>query len=295
MGKAMEFEELASGYCFLEAPRFSGEQIWFTDVLLGGIYRLAPDGRIDTFLSDRRHSGGICLNEDGRLICGGRGGIIWLDPATGETGTVLNEIPGDIFTGSNDFIPDSRGGLYFGTLSNGGDYGEVNVPTAIWRIDADGRVTMQDDGLKVANGLGLSPDGKHLYHCESLVGIFAYDIGADGNLSGKRLFNARTDGDGLAVDAEGGVWAACFDLGMVVRLAPDGSEDRQVVLPQPHKVVTSLCFGGPDWRDLYVVTAGSDGVNSMMRGELPAHEASLFRARSDIPGSPVPATRFRTG
>lgn len=290
----MEFEEIASGYCFLEAPRVAGEHIWFTDLLLGGLHRLAPGGQIDSFLEERKHIGGICLNEDGRVICGGPGGIVWFDPETDETGAVLDGIEGELFTGANDFIPDGRGGLYFGTLSSGGDYEQENVPTAIWRIDADGHVIRQDEGLKFANGMGLSPDGKRLYHCESMVGILAYDVADDGSLAGKRLFNERIDGDGLAVDAEGGVWAACFDSGVIVRLHPDGSEDRKIALPQPHKVVTSLCFGGPDWCDLYVTTGGSDGVNSMMRGELPAREASLFRTRSDIPGNPVPETRFRT-
>lgn len=290
----MHFEELATGYCFLEAPRVVGDDLWFTDLLLGGIYRRSPDGRIDRFLPDRKHNGGICANQDGRIVCGGPGGIIWLDPASGETGTILDAIPGELFTGSNDFIPDDKGGLYFGTLSSGGDYEQDNVPTAIWHITADGKVTRQDEGLKFANGMGLSPDGRHFYHCESLVGMFVYDVAADGGLTNKRLFDARLDGDGLAVDAEGGVWAACFDSGAIVRYKPDGSEDRVVPLPAPHKVIASLCFGGPDWRDLYVVTAGSDGVNAMMRGELPAREASLLRARSDVAGRPVAATRFAT-
>ncbi|MCX7863687.1 MAG: SMP-30/gluconolactonase/LRE family protein, partial [Novosphingobium sp.] len=68
-----------------------------------------------------------------------------------------------------------------------------------------------------------------------------------------------------------------------------------VALPEPHHVIASLCFGGPDWRDLYVATAGSAGVGAMMRGELPAREASLLRARSDIAGRPIAPTRFRTG
>ncbi|MDG2001826.1 MAG: SMP-30/gluconolactonase/LRE family protein [Novosphingobium sp.] len=291
----MEFEELVSGYCFLEAPRVAGDLVWFTDLLLGGLHRLSPDGRIDSFLEDRKHIGGICLNEDGRVICGGPGGIVWFDARTGETGPVLDGMPGEMFTGSNDFIPDGRGGLYFGTLSSGGDYEQENVPTAIWHITAEAEVSKQDEGLKFANGMGLSPDGHRLYHCESQAGIFAYDLVEDGSFAGKRLFNERLDGDGLAVDAEGGVWVASYDSGVIVRLNPDGSEDRKIKLPQPHKVVTSLCFGGEDWCDLYVTTGGSDGVNAMMRGELPEREASLFRTRSDIPGRPVPATRFRTG
>ncbi|MCB2075382.1 MAG: SMP-30/gluconolactonase/LRE family protein [Novosphingobium sp.] len=286
----MEFEEIASGYCFLEAPRVAGEHVWFTDLLLGGMHRLSPDGSIDVFLPDRTHIGGACLNEDGRVICGGPGGLVWLDPDTGRSGPVLDRIEGEVFHGTNDFFPDGKGGLYFGTLGSGGEYEQEQVPTAIFHIDADRRVTKQDDGLKFCNGIGLSPDGKRLYHVESLVGIYAYDVGPDGSLGHKALFSDRAEGDGLAVDAEGCVWVAMFDGGEIVRFRPDGSVERRIDVPC--KVVTSLCFGGPDWRDLYVATGGNVGVDAMLRGELPPKEASLFHARSEVPGLPVPVTSF---
>jgi sugar lactone lactonase YvrE len=286
----MEFSILATGYCFLEAPRVAGEHVWFTDLLLGGVHRLAPDGRVDIFLPDRHHVGGLAVNADGRIICGGPGGLVWLDPLTGASGVLLDEIDGEPFTGANDFIPDGRGGLYFGTLSKGADYSQEPQLTQLYRIDPERRVTKLADGLKFANGLGLSPDGRRLYHVESLLGVFVYNVLADGTLADKALFNAREDGDGLAVDAEGGVWIAHFASAEIARYHPDGVLDRRIAMP--HKAVSSVAFGGPDWRDLYVTTAGDHGIESLFTGELPPREASLFQARSDIPGRPVPTTRF---
>ena len=92
----MEFRPLASGYCFLEAPRVAGEYIWFTDLLLGGVYRLSPDGTVDHFLKDRHHIGGLAVNHDGRIVCGGPGGLVWLDPATGSSGTIIDSIDGGV-------------------------------------------------------------------------------------------------------------------------------------------------------------------------------------------------------
>jgi gluconolactonase len=51
----------------------------------------------------------------------------------------------------------------------------------------------------------------------------------------------------------------------------------------PAKTVTSVAFGGPDMRDLYVVTANND--NRELKG-------TVFRTRSDVPGLPVPKARF---
>lgn len=286
----MEFSVLATGYCFLEAPRVAGEHVWFTDLLLGGVHRLSPDGTIDVFLPERHHIGGLAVNADGKMICGGPGGLVWLDPASGASDVLLDTIDGAPLTGANDFIPDGRGGLYFGTLSKGADYSQEPQLTKLYKVDADRRVTLVSDELKFSNGVGLSPDGKRLYHNESLLGVFVYDIRPDGTLANKALFSERADGDGLAVDAEGGIWIAHFDGYELARYLPDGSLDRSI--PMPHKVVSSVCFGGPDWRDLYVTTAGDHGVESLFTGELPPRDATLFHARSDIPGMPVPVTRF---
>lgn len=286
----MDFEVLATGYCFLEAPRVAGEHVWFTDLLLGGIHRLSPDGTIDVFLPDRHHIGGLAINADGRIICGGPGSLSWLDPSTGASGVLLDRIDGEPFTGANDFIPDGNGGLYFGTLSKGADYSAEPQLTSLFHIDAARKVRRLMDGLKFSNGVGLSPDRKRLYHNESLLGVFAYNVLEDGTLANKALFNPREDGDGLAVDAEGGVWIAHFDSFEVARYRPDGELDRRYRLP--HKVASSVCFGGPDWRDIYVTTAGDHGVEALFTGEMPPREASLFRARSDIAGMPVAETRF---
>src|SRR5690349_5361397 len=60
----MEFSVLATGYCFLEAPRVAGEHVWFTDLLVGGVHRLSLDGSVDTFLPERHHVGGLAVNFD---------------------------------------------------------------------------------------------------------------------------------------------------------------------------------------------------------------------------------------
>ena len=260
-------------------------------MLAGGLFRLNRDGSTDKFLPDLTHIGGLCLNHDGRLILSRPDGIGWFDPESGKSGLIIDSLAGKPFPGGNDMFPDGKGGLYFGTVaSGGGEYDADATDMGLYRLSPGGEAVLQFAGVKFANGCGVSPDGKTFYHTESLKGLFAYDVLPDGNLANRRLFSERCDGDGLAVDAEGCVWSASFSEGEIVRHRPDGSIAGHI--PVPHKVVASLCFGGEDWRDLYAVTGGSNGVEIMMRGELPPPEASVFHARVDVPGLPVPVTQF---
>jgi sugar lactone lactonase YvrE len=285
----MDFQEIVTGFCFLEAPRTVGDDLWFTDLLLGGVYRRSSDGTTDRFMPENKHVGGLALNRDGRMICGGPGGLKWLDPDNGQWGWLLQSIDGEPLSGTNDFLPDGHGGIWFGTLSRA-EYGQKPTTTELCHVDAAGKAVVVAEGLSFANGVGLSPDGKRLYHVESLRGIFAHEMRADGSLGPRTLFSDRQDGDGCAVDMEGGLWVAGCMSGEIARYRPDGTLERTVKLP--HAQVTSVAFGGRDWRDMYVVTAGNNGIGEMMAGRLPERAASIFRARADVPGVPVAMTDF---
>jgi sugar lactone lactonase YvrE len=288
----MNFEAVADGYCFLEAPRDDGELVWFSDPVVGGLNRLWPDGRIEKFIPEKKRICGAAINEDGTVVFSGTGGIAWLNSATGRSGMLLDHIDGKPIPAVNDVFPDGNGGLYFGTAHIAPqEPGEPAQTTALYRLDSDGDVTPLWEGLHVANGMGLSPDGRRLYLNESWLGTFAYDLSADGTLSNRTSFSAQEDCDGLAVDCEGGVWIACFSSGSIIRVLPDGKLDRRVSLPVRN--VTSLCFGGADWRDVYVTTGGDEGLDALMNGLLPPRAASLYRARAEVSGLAVPCTQFR--
>ncbi|MGW3607995.1 SMP-30/gluconolactonase/LRE family protein [Micromonospora sp. NPDC005161] len=85
--------------------------------------------------------------------------------------------------------------------------------------------------------------------------------------------------DGIAVDADGGVWVASWGSGMVFRYTPDLAPDRTLRLPAP--LVTNMSFGGPGYRWIFVTTARSDGA------EL---SGAVFTADVGVAG--LPAARF---
>ena len=88
--------------------------------------------------------------------------------------------------------------------------------------------------------------------------------------------------EGLAVDAEGGVWVASAGGGRVDRYARDGRVESSLAVPA--QIVTSVCFAGNDRRDLIVTTA-DHADDEDLRG-------CVLRIRVDVQGAPVHPARI---
>jgi sugar lactone lactonase YvrE len=196
--------------------------------------------------------------------------------------------------GINDMQPDGKGGLYFGTADVAeADYDGERSPSALYHLDRNGNVRRLADGFIFVNGIGLSPDRKHLYFSDTFVGVHGHEILPNGDL-GPKMFQTEVPGaDGLAVDSEGGIWTACIQSGTIVRLFPDGTVNQRI--PLASEGVTSLCFGGSDLRDIYVTTAAPGFGEALAKKTLPARTASLYRGRSPVAGLPSGQTSFNLG
>lgn len=295
----MQFEQIVNGHCLVEAPRWDGERPWYTDILLGGIYCLDPDGTERAWLKDRTIMGGLAFNHDGKVICSGTHSIAWAEPATGRIGTLTSELGGAPINGINDIFPDGRGGLWLGSVDhNGLRAGQLNFgQSELWHLSAQGKATRHFTGMSFSNGIGLSPDGRTLYMNDSGTGTYAHALNEDLTLASSRLLCDNPDIDGLAVDAEGGVWTAGIQSGDIVRIMPDGTVDRRIPIPGGHAV--ALTFGGPDLKDLYVTNA-SDGAGAAVTSgpEVQARvprTAGVLRARSDVAGLPMARAAFSIG
>jgi sugar lactone lactonase YvrE len=282
-GAASAFEEVARGF-YLEGLLVDGDEVWYTDVVVGGV-RHANSGRV--LLEARPMIGGLLLNEDGSLLVAGAGDIAWVNPATGGSGVLVGGFPG-----SNEMYPDRRGGIVFGTIDlpailRGGKPG----PSTICRVAADRSLTNLQDGLAFANGLAVSADGATLYFNESFAATRAFPIAADGALGAPRRLIDKPDCDGMALDAEGNVWVTGFASDFLQCVRPDGSELRRLSLPG--KAASSLRFGGPDRRDLYVNVVDPAAAQRLANGTTLTEKTSvLYRTRSPVPGAPVPRSAF---
>ena len=125
----------------------------------------------------------------------------------------------------NDGKCDRAGRFYAGTMAADESPGKGSF----YRLDPDRSVTEIFTGLGISNGLGWSPDDRLMYYIDSLayrVDVLDYDP-ATGQMGERRPFATLGSGDvmpdGMAVDAEGGVWVAVWGGGVIQRYdAADG-------------------------------------------------------------------------
>jgi len=278
-------ERVATGYGLIEGPVWDpAKGLYFSDVPNGGVHLLDRTGRISLVVPKRRGIGGMALHADGGLVVGGRD-IACVSLADGATRTLLplNAIEGA--TGFNDLTTDSAGRIYVGSLAFRVFGGEEPKPGHLHVIDLDGKMRTLSDGVMLTNGLGFSPDGRRLYHNDARTGLVrVYDVNADGSVGAWQTFATLGSGgvpDGLKVATDGSVWVADAHGGRVAVFEPNGAHRKDIAVPLP--MVTSVCFGGDDLRDLYIVTGSRGGPHENC--------GSIFRTRAEVSGLPLPPAR----
>ena len=277
-------ERLLSGYGLIEGPTVEPDgALVFSDTRRGGVHRLRPDGGVEVVVPHRRGIGGVALHADGGHVVTGRN-VSW-KRADGQTVVLLDrDHDGMSF---NDLGTDPDGRVYVGSLAFDPFATSGERPTGqLYLIDLDGSVRVVADDVRLTNGLGVSPDGRSLYHSDTDAhAVWRYDRAADGSLSNRRALHQRADArpDGLAVAADGSVWVAMAGSGEVVGVDADGTVIAAIAVEVP--MVTSVCFGGEGLTELFVVT-GEDGAPADVQG-------GVYRTPAPCPGLAVPPARVR--
>ncbi len=117
------------------------------------------------------------------------------------------------------------------------------------------------EGLNFPNGMVITPDEKTLIVAETMGRcLTAFDIAADGSLSGRRQFAnlgvSAVGGvmpDGICLDAEGAVWVGSPLTSEFVRVKEGGAITHRI--PVPGKWAVACMLGGEDRRTLFLCTA----------------------------------------
>ena len=276
---------IARGFVYPECPRWQDGQLWFADQHDGLVYVLEGDGaRSDSFAVSGGPSGMGWLPDgsllvvsmnDRKLFRRGRDGRLMLHA----------DLSGVHPFHSNDMVVDAEGRAYVGNIGFDFYAGQAPAPTVLAMVALDGKVGVAADGLMCPNGAVISPDGRTLVIAESMAArLTAFDIGADGSLSNRRLF-AALEGhvpDGICLDAEGHIWAASPYKKVVLRVSPFGEIVDCVEISDANPYACKL--GGKDGRDLFICVAPHHDpeVTVKLRG------GRIDVARAPTPGAERP-------
>jgi D-xylonolactonase len=275
----MELATLAWGFGLVEGPRVDSENnLFFTDVVDGCVFKRAPNGDIDTLISSRESVGGLLLHRDGGLVVTGPTVAHWND---GEMRLLLSL---DGVLAFNDCHVDADGRVLVGSIrSDPAVLKGERVPGECWRIEHDGPATQLYGGVGLSNGIGFSPDQMTMYHCDSTGRcVITHDNAARGVPTNRSVIAEasfeRGVPDGMCVDVDGNLWVAHVGGRRVVKLSPTGEELDEILIPA--RWVTSVAFGGPDLADMYIVTA--DNLDDESR------RGTIFHTVPGVQGLPTP-------
>lgn len=276
-------DALTQGYGLIEGPVWvPGRGLLFSDVLEGGVFALNQAGDVDEVFAHRRGIGGMALHDAGGMVISGRN-IAYKGFAGGDTVVLCDRNEDAGLVGFNDITTDAKGRVYAGGLGSSPVFDDGRQPQSenLYLIDLDGSVRVVAKDIQLTNGLGFSPDSQRLYHSDSRRRtVYCYDVREDGSLGEKETFATTLTGapDGLVVSTDGAVWVALAGGSGVAVYEPDGHVREKIEIPHP--MCTSVCFGGDDLLDLYIVS-GSDGLEGDKRG-------AVFKYRTSVAGLPVP-------
>jgi sugar lactone lactonase YvrE len=250
-----------------ESPRWHDGRLYVSDWAAGVVVAVAADGTTTpvapvaapAFCFDFLPDGRLLVVEGDRLVAGPPGGT--LEPYAALPA------PGHW----NDVVVDGRGNAYVGALGfdfgGGEEYpGGPTAPGAVALVRPDGTVEVVAADCAFPNGIAVTPDNGTLILAESYgYRLTAWDVAADGTLSGRRVWAALGEGvppDGICLDATGAVWYADVPNRRCVRVAEGGAVLDTVELDRG---AFACMLGGTT---LYVVANSWGGVGDTAGGRV---------------------------
>jgi gluconolactonase len=266
-------EIIKAGFTGTEGPvGLPDGHLIFTETQANRITRIDKDtGATSTFLESTNGSNGLGFDAKGRLISvqttPGQTKIGVIHPK-GAVATITDNFEGKPYGRPNDLVVAKTGAIYFSEPGPNATPGQPPVTPplapAVYHVSPAGKVARVAEGIERPNGVMLSADEKTLY-VNNTNGeyLLAFDVQADGSLTNRRNFakyakvtktpaGAFTSGaDGLAIDAQGRVYAATA-AGVEVY----GAKGEALgVIPVP-VAPQNIAFAGTDRKTLYIVGRG---------------------------------------
>ena len=265
----------------------------FTSDGRGGITRISPDGEQQFLGGLGGEPNGIALADDGSILVAniGTGTIQKLHP-DGRVEEFLTEVDGIKVSTANYVFIDSKKRIWAAFSTREAHWWPAAASPRpdgyIVLIDEKGARIVQD-GLYFTNEIWLDAKEEYLYVAETMKNhIIRFRVQPDGSLSDKEAVGPDNLGvggavDGFTFDSEGNVWVTTVLRNGVGIITPDGNyhvvfeeanepllatfeqkiangeatpADMAATVGQTLQLVTSITFGGPDLKTVYVGSLG---------------------------------------
>ena len=246
---------LFDGLVFGEGPRWHDDRLWVSDMHGHRVVTIGLDGRMETVAEVPGRPSGLGFLPDGSAIVvsmADRKLLRLTDGGPKPYADLSALVGGD----PNDMVIDAKGRAYVGNFGFDLLGGEEMKTADLVLVEPGGAARTVARELQFPNGMVITPDARTLIVAETFGGrLAAFDIRIDGSLERRENFadiGERTP-DGIALDAEGCVWASCFNDDEFVRVAAGGEiRDR---IPTDGRRAVACALGGPNRRTLFLITA----------------------------------------
>ncbi len=240
-------EPLANGFCFGEGPRWFEGLLWFSDMLGEAVHTADMRGSLTTLPLPGHSPSGLGFRPDGSLLIASTEDrqVLRYD---GETVDTIADLADLAPASLGDMVVDDVGRAYIGSQAFSGGI--------IVRLDPDGSATVVAEDLDFPNGMVITPDRKTLIVAESIGRrLTAFTIGEGGALGDRRVFADGLDGppDGIALDAEGGVWTSMTLAHQFERITEGGAVTDRIDMGE--RVAIACALGGPERRTLFLLSS----------------------------------------
>lgn len=275
-----------------ESPLWIAEDaaLYWVDIERATLFRYLPSHRRGQACTMPFAITSLAPMTDGRLLGTSHREIHALDPRSGRLSRIRGLDAGAEGLRINDGCCHPSGAFWFGTM----DLGERAPVGDFYRLSADGACERLAAALAITNGPAFTHDGRRGFFVDTVGRRILHAPMEDGRLVAPlRPFVEMTESDGypdgLAVDAEGGVWCAHWGAGRVTRFDADGRVSGIVRVPVSN--VTKCAFGGERLDRLFITTARK-GLDAATLAAQPL-AGGLFEAEVGHRGSPAAPYRGR--
>jgi len=259
----VEARVLLSGLAYVESPRWPDGRLWFSHWGMEEIVAVDLDGNSEVVGQGPPGLGWATewLPDGRRLVTGQE--VMREEP----DGSMVRhaDLSGISSHGWSEIVVDGRGNIYVNCIEFDFLAGDAPAPGIIALITPDGSARQVADGLAFPNGMVVTPDNATLIVSESFTGtLTAFDIGADGNLSNRRVWADGLGPDGICLDADGCIWTHAPETHECVRVRQGGEVLQRIKIDRD---LFATMLGGPDRRTLFMLVAewhGTDKVDEAM-------------------------------